>query len=53
MVRGNGEDKGEVVDLGDKVGGQGELDVDDQNLAAPSGHPHAVIGIVKGMPELA
>ena len=51
MVRGNGEDRGEVVDLGDKVRGQGELAVDDQNLAAPSGHHHAEIGIDRGMPE--
>ena len=45
------EDKGEGVDPGDKVRGQGELAVVDQTRAAPSGHHHAEIGIDKGMPE--
>ena len=53
MVRGDGEHKGGVVNLADKVRGQGELAVDDQNLAAPSGHRHAEIGMVQSMPEQA
>ena len=48
-----GEDKGDVVDLSDTARGQGELAVDDQNLAAPSGHRHAEIGMVQSMPEQA
>ena len=40
-----------MVNLSDKARGQGELTVDDQNLAAPTGHNHAEIGIDKGMPE--
>ena len=45
-----GEDKGEGVDSGDKVRGQGGLAVDDQTRAALPGQCHAEIGIVQGMP---
>ena len=49
-VRGSEEDKGEVRKLLDRVGCQGGLAVDDQNLAALPGLCHADIGIVQGMP---
>ena len=52
-MRGRGEDKGGEGQLLDTVGGRGEHAGDDQGLAAPSGHRHAVFGIPGAMPEAA
>ena len=46
-------DKGKVGVVLDKAGCGVGLTGDDQNLAAPSGHHHAEIGMVQSMPEQA